>query len=201
VTVVSPVGGGWTIDRTLTWSYNANGGPAQAAVYVQIDTHPTFTAVDTWQSQWFSLSSSGCTIPAGVDLVGGTTYYWRVLANNGQTNSDWSASGSFRWATVPTATPVSPVNGARATSRVLTWAYNANGGPGQGGFILQISTHSDFGAIDIVDTGFTSSPYSSWTMPDGVWLANGTTFYWRVTVENDETGTPWSSTASFVWGG
>lgn len=198
--VVSPVNGIFTTSRVVTWTYLSNGGPGQAWYWIQVATDPGFGApiLDTAPVDGGATTYA---IPAGVSLTLGSAYYWRVAVANVNVGSDWSAAGSFFWGIQPTATIVSPDGGVLTTSRTLTWAYHDNGGPGQGCFRIQVSTYSDFAVLDIVNTLVTCYGASNWTMPDVVYLAHGTTFYWHVTVANGYTGSAWSPTGYFVWNG
>lgn len=198
----SPINGAWTTNRTLTWTYYSNGGPGQGCFRLQVSTSASFAVVDVVNSDVISSGSPTYAIPDGISLTIGTTYYWRVTVANGLIGSPWSATGSFNWGVVPGASPLSPVGGALTTSRTLYWTYYANGGPGQGCFRVQVSTSPDVADdVNIADSGVTCYSASNWTIPDGAYLAHGTTFYWHVTVANGIVGSAWSDTASFVWGG
>ena len=122
-------------------------------------------------------STGSCTVTA---LVNGTAYYFRVAAVNdlnavGLMSNEASATPA---ASVLTTVPGAPTGlAARAGDAqvTLTWAAPApNGGPQITGYNVYDGTTADFKA----STPVTSSASTSVTVTG---LANGTTYYFRVT--------------------
>jgi len=96
----------------------------------------------------------------------------------------------------PSATVTSPAANAwinRANS-TLNWTYSANGGAGQAKYQVQIATNSTFSPV-LSDSGQVASTASSYTIPSTLSLTDGTTYYYRVQV-ND--GTTWSAIGGAV---
>jgi RHS repeat-associated protein len=96
----------------------------------------------------------------------------------------------------PSATVTSPAANAwinRANS-TLNWTYAANGGAGQAKYQVQIATNSTFSPV-LSDSGLVASTASSYTIPSTLSLTDGTTYYYRVQV-ND--GTTWSAIGGAV---
>ncbi len=121
----------------------------------------------------------------------GTTYYWKVRANNGSGYSPWSAVWSFSTIGIGTPILISPANGAinqPLTSLVLDW-QDATGGTF---YEYQYGT----------DINFTSPAPASATTTVSTVTINGlplnTTYYWRVRTSDGTTQSPWSTVWSFT---
>jgi hypothetical protein len=198
VSLVSPVNGAAATNRTLSWTYSANGGAAQTQYNVQVANDSGFTGIiSTGPSSGGQTSAQ---IPSSAGLVYDNTYYWRVQVFNGNHWSAWSATWSFVFHGGPTATVASPVGAASTGSRTLTWTYHANGGPAQTGYKVELATDSNFGAI-LISTVFTWDPNGSYTIPGSTTLTDGAVYYWHVAVSDGYAGSPWSPSGSFTWAG
>lgn len=106
-TLVDPTGGEIVSSTTptLDWTHSDPDGDAQSAYQLQYATNSAFSAglVDTGT---VVSATSAYTTAA---LTRGTTYYWRVKTRDaGLLWSGWSATGSFKIASLPTATVTSP---------------------------------------------------------------------------------------------
>jgi len=121
----------------------------------------------------------------------GTTYYWKVRANNGSGYSPWSAVWSFSTTGIGTPILISPANGAinqPITSLVLDWLDAA------GGTFYEYQYGTDI--------NFTSPAPASATTTVSTVTINGlplnTTYYWRVRTSDGTTQSPWSTVWSFT---
>jgi hypothetical protein len=151
-------------DSSDTDSYN---------VYFGTTTSPPYAA-NVGVSQWD---------PAGMSP--GTTYYWRIVAQNATCGSNSGAEWSFSTCAVP-GTPGTPdpadTNSNIGTGSVLDWADS-----------------SDTDSYNVYFGTTTSPPYvanvgaSTWD-PSG--MAEGTTYYWRIVAQNancgSNSGAEWS---------
>ncbi len=121
-----------------------------------------------------------------------TTYYWRVRSSSLVGSSSWSSTWSFSTIPVPPVVPtlVSPINGAASQPLTLTVSWNAD--QAATSYRLQVSSSSSFSST-IVDDSTLTSPSGN-TGP----MANGTTYYWRVSATNaggtSAFSAPWSFT-------
>jgi RHS repeat-associated protein len=112
---LSPASAVWTASKRLTWTFSSPSGRPQTQFQVQLDDAPSFTSLLVDSGVVTSASGFWDHVAA---LVPGTTYYWRVRANDGTAWSDW-ASTSFRWDdVVPTGTLSSPANEAALSGTV-----------------------------------------------------------------------------------
>ena len=122
-------------------------------------------------------------------LIPGTTYYWRVKANNADGSSDWSASRSFTTnMTAPTLGL--PTNAATNSSiaPTLNWTAITNASS----YLVEISTDATF-------TTLLSAKNTVTTNSLGLsGLIAGTTYYWRVKANSSLTSSNWSASWSFT---
>ena len=145
----------------------------------------------------FSGSVSGTTTGLSVtsgNLSQGTTYYWKVRANNGSGYSPWSVVWTFSTTGIGTPILLSPSNGAinqPISNLILDW-QDASGGTF---YEYQYGT----------DVLFTSpAPTSSTSTVSTVTingLSNNTTYYWRVRTINGTNQSSWSTVWSFTTAG
>ena len=122
-------------------------------------------------------------------LTPGTTYYWRVKANNADGSSDWSASWSFT-TNMTTPTLSLPTNGATNSSiaPTLNWTAITNASS----YLVEISTDATF-------TNLVSAKNTVSTNSLGLTgLIAGTTYYWRVKANSEVASSSWSSVWSFT---
>ncbi len=126
-------------------------------------------------------------------LVSGTTYYWRVNAENNLGSSGWSSVWKFTTSVTQPATPVllTPANGTidLPTTVVFTW----NEVQGAVKYDLQVATASSFDSLAIDDSTIDADSYT------GKPLRPGTTYFWRVrAMVADGTWTAFSDPWSFT---
>lgn len=185
--------------------YNAS-DPDQDAIsyYFDIDRGPTFNSTALQRSD---------RLPAGVGdmtawrpplpLADRTTYYWRVIAYDGASYSDWT-TGSFvvNLANDPPSAPVilTPQDGAEL--QTLTPAlvvYNAAD--------PNLDDISYFFDVDQVPTFNSTALQRSGRMPEGVeditsWrpsaLTDNTTYHWRVVAFDGASYSEWAAGSFFV---
>jgi subtilisin family serine protease len=124
-------------------------------------------------------------------LSGGTVYYWRVNAGNGNGTSDWSPASSFT-TVIPApaaATLRGPANGATGVVLPPTLSWNAS--PGAATYRVQVSGSGDF-ATRVFDRSVATTSASA------TGLARGTGYYWRVRASNAGGASAWSATRKFT---
>ncbi|MCQ2285788.1 MAG: T9SS type A sorting domain-containing protein [Bacteroidales bacterium] len=117
----------------------------------------------------------------------GTTYYWRVRANNSVDTSNWSLIWSFT--TPGNVTLSSPVNNT-SISDLATYLY-WNTISGSNNYTVEIDTSNNF-TSPVYQTTTTSNDYSYFSN-----FHFGTTYYWRVRANNNVDTSNWSPVWSF----
>lgn len=161
------------VSTSPTLSWNASTG---ASTYrLQVSTSATFATIAIDRANLTTLSS------ALTGLAGSTTHYWRVSASNAGGSSAFSVPFRFTTAAAPPAAPatptlVSPVNGAKLTTRTPTLLWNASARAVT--YRVQISTSNSFRTVNFDNATLTAT---SVVTP---LLATKTTYYWRVSASN-----------------
>lgn len=165
---------------TLSWA--ASSGATQYDVYLGTSNPPT-TLVSSDQAGT-SYSYAG--------LANSTTYYWKVVAENGSGTTD--ATGSPRSFSTIVALPgtfnqTSPTNGAvdQAIAGSLTWQASANAAT----YDVYLDTNSSPTTIVSTNQAGTSYSYGG--------LLNSKLYYWKIVAKNvagstTATGAPWNLT-------
>ncbi|MBI3005412.1 MAG: T9SS type A sorting domain-containing protein [Ignavibacteriales bacterium] len=165
------------ISLSLTW--NASSGATSYRVQVSTDTSFASIVVD---------NSNVTTTSSDVGpLANNTSYFWRVNATNADGTSDWSSVWSF---TTMLAAPqlAAPPDSSIDQETTLTLSWNAVSGASS--YRLQVSTSSSFSSLAVNDSGLTE--ISRQVGP----LSNETAYFWRVSAENTDGISDWST----VWG-
>ncbi len=194
-----PIGGAtvYTTTPTLSW-YLGTGVSGTITYDVQLSSDPTFT--DGSQQQLYNVGQSGttATVPSG-RLLGGTTYYWRVLSHNGANTSAYSATTSFivdaGSTGNPTPIPSWPVGGATVYSLTptLSWYINS-GASGTVTYDIEVRTAASSFTGTPTNAGI---PGTSFTL--GSSLVSGTNYHWKVRLHSSTAGySNWSSEATFT---
>ena len=138
------------------------------------------------------------------ELAWNKTYHWRVRASadgrEGRVNGPWSATESFKTPPVPLGTPVpvSPINGATASSNPPVFVVNNGPVSGAGGavrLIFRVSTSQSFD--NVVSSFEVSMSGGSQTSTTSGPLAPGKVYYWRVLAKNSLFTTAWSEWERF----
>ncbi|MEO6096209.1 MAG: fibronectin type III domain-containing protein [Fibrobacteria bacterium] len=125
------------------------------------------------------------------DLDNGKTYYWRVRAQNGAGNSDYSDARKF---TVVVHAPdacvlISPTDNATDQKLNLTLTWHKV--PQASAYRIQMSLAPSFSTVSIDDSALTDTT-KSFTE-----LAANTQFYWRVRAKNAGGLGAWSEIRGF----
>jgi hypothetical protein len=140
-----------------------------------------------------SLIPSTATTYTDAAVNSGTTYYYRVRAENSVGYSVWS--NAINIVARPTASPVPAsfrVTQILQTSAVIAWNTPA-GNPAPISFTIQRATNTGFTTNVYTVTGI-SGHLNSW-VPTG--LTRNTTYYFRIQSVNAGTSSTWSTTLTF----
>ncbi|MCA9305703.1 MAG: hypothetical protein KDA16_04180 [Phycisphaerales bacterium] len=189
--LLTPANGATGVSQSplfLDWSNSAN---AQNYT-VQVDDNSNFTSPE------FSI---GATIATQLNIgsmpfTDGTTYFWRVIANNanGSTNSS-PAVASFTIGTLPPPPGafnlLTPANGATGVSQTPTLDFDWSDASGVATYELDVDNNSNFSSPEIALTGLTLSQRTIGGQP----LSPGVTYFWRVRAVNGQ-GTTISTPSS-----
>jgi hypothetical protein len=167
------------VSITIDWNQSTNA----TSYNLEVSTNSGFSTI----ANTLSNITSNTTSLTG--LLSGTTYYWRVKANNADGSSEWSASWSFT-TNMTTPTLSLPANGATNSSiaPTLTWTAITNASS----YLVEISTDATF-------TNLVSAKNTVTTNSLGLTgLIAATTYYWRVKANSAVTSSEWSSVWSFT---
>ena len=182
-TLATPANGATGLTQPVVLDWN---DVATATNYqVQVDNNSDFSSVALDQQTTVSTISAS-------SLTSGTTFYWRVRAQNSCGWGTWTASRNFAVAacTLPvTAALTLPANGATGLNQPI--ALDWNDVATVTGYQVQADNNSDFSS-PAIDQQLTASAYSA----SG--LTAATTFYWRVRAQNSCGWGPWSASNTFV---
>ena len=183
-TVTGPVTGP-PAGISLHWTDTAGAAPV-THMEVRRATDPGFTTA----LADFPLGPAATTY-TDTTVTEGTTYYYRVRAENEASNSAWSNTVTVVYTTIPAA-PAGLTATLTGSSVSLTWTAPASTAPTTQ-LRIQRATGPGFtsGVTDIL-TGPAATSYTD----SGV--AQGTTYYYRVRAENQASNSAWSNTASIL---
>jgi hypothetical protein len=170
------------VSITLDW----NSVTGASGYNVQVDNNDDFGSLLINQD---GLTSTEYTASG---LSAGTTYYWRVAAENScGVASSWSSTRNFTTSWTPETPSLStPSNGATCQSASLTLSWNSVSGATA--YDVEADNNDDF-----------SSPVTSQTDLSGTsasvsGLSSGTTYYWIVRAKNScGVYSSWSGSRSF----
>ena len=142
-----------------------------------------------------------CYAPRSPFVDEGTLYYWQVVPTLGggggytnggpaDLNGGFTSSPNFQHASVP-PTPIQPVGGAAVSGTILfQWSPAAEQVKN---YTIEISADPSFSS-DLAQDTTDATAYAAKTI-----FPVGTTLYWRVRVNNDDSnGLAWSGTSTFV---
>ena len=201
---VSPINGAVVSTQQPTFQINNAeiSGPATNAEYrFEVATNTSFSNL----AAVLTVGPGGSTILATPgELAWNKTYYWRVSASadgrEGRVNGPWSTTESFKTPLLPVGTPVpvSPINGAIASSNPPVFVVSNGAASGAGGAVKVIFRVSTTQSFDNVVSSF-EVPMSggSQTSATSGPLAPGKVYYWRVNAKNDIFITAWSAWQRF----
>ncbi|MEM1214177.1 MAG: PA14 domain-containing protein [Bacteroidota bacterium] len=162
---------------SLGWNF----APSASTYQVQVATNSNFSTIVRTQN---SITSTNWTVSPALD--NSTTYYWRVTAINSEGSTLASNAGISFDTEAPTPPPGSfslstPSGGSAGVSNspAFSWTSSAYAST----YTLVVSANSNFSNPVVNASNITGTSY---TPPAN--LAYGTTYYWRVTANNN-TGT------------
>ncbi|MFH0991063.1 MAG: FG-GAP-like repeat-containing protein [bacterium] len=179
-----------SMSATLNGSVNPNGSSTTA--YFEWSTNSSFSPLNTTSSQNIGSSTSATNISASLtSLTPGTTYYYRVFAQNtGGTVRGTTQNFTTLIQAPDVVTLSSPTNGA--SSQPVTVTLNWSSSARAASYRIQVSTSQLFSSLLLDDSTITtiSRQLSG--------LSGSITYYWRVSAKNAGGTTAWSSTWSFT---
>ncbi len=138
-------------------------------------------------------------------LPSGRNYFWRVMADDGANQSEWSAPREFE-ILMPTKfgppTPREPRNNQQldTTRPELKVANGSAQGPvGQAYYLFHVSDDSSFSSLKVNEETPQHGGGETKLRVPGT-LKYSTTYYWRARISDGETTSAWSETESFRTG-
>ena len=190
-------------DQPVTFAFDTatSSSPRPFTMRLQVASDYAFSKI-TFDRGGFEKPPTGSRISFRLpDRLPKGVYYWRVRAEDGANDSDWSAPAAFEALEqviigIPTAR--SPVNNERVTSRnpTLTAGNSSASGPYRAiQYQFQVSSNTSFTAVvsdAVVGQGNSTTAYGVSTT-----LTYDTTYYWRVRASDGEVTSDWIPTATF----
>lgn len=190
-------------DQPVTFAFDSatSSSPRPFTMHLQVASDYEFSKV-VFDRGGFEKPSDSSRISFRLpDRLAKGVYFWRVRAEDGANNSDWSAPASFEALEqiiigIPTAQ--SPVNNDRVSSRnpTLTANNSAASGPHKAiQYQFQVSSNPEFTGVvadAVVGEGGGTSSYAVSTT-----LNYDTTYYWRVRASDGDVTSDWIPTAIF----
>lgn len=140
---------------------------------LQVSTDSMFASANYNQS---GLTATTQTVSG---LANNILYYWRVNVSSSISTSGWSPNYHFWTVIAPSSFPVAiaPANGVTNQPIALTLSWNPVGGALS--YSVQVSTDSTFSSALFFNQGGVTTTTQPLTG-----LANGTTYFWRLSVSN-----------------
>jgi hypothetical protein len=129
-------------------------------------------------------------------------YYWRVRAEDGANNSDWSPPNTFEaleQVIIREPSPRSPMNNERVTTRTPTLTANNSVSSGPHKAIqYQFQLATDGGFNQVVADGIVGEAVNTTAFVVSTALTYDIAYYWRVRASDGEVTTAWSDVAAFA---
>lgn len=190
-------------DQPVTFAFDSasSSSPRPFTMHLQVASDYPFAHV-VFDRAGFEKPSSGTRISFRLpDRLPKGVYYWRVRAEDGANNSDWSAPAAFEaldQIIIGIPTTVSPINNDRVTSRTptLTAGNSVSSGPHRAiQYQFQGSTNASFTGVVADVTVGEGSGTTAYVVPSS--LSYDTTYYWRVRASDGDVTSDWTPTAVF----
>lgn len=190
-------------DQPVTFGFDtaSSSSPRPFTMHLQVASDYAFTNI-AFDRAGFEKPSSGNRISFRLpDRLPKGVYYWRVRAEDGANNSDWSAPAAFEaleQVVIGIPTAVSPNNNERITTRTPTLraGNSTKSGPYKAvQYQFQGSTNSSFTGVVADAVVGEGSGTTSFAVPSN--LSYDTTYYWRVRASDGEVTSDWTPTAVF----
>jgi RHS repeat-associated protein len=121
----------------------------------------------------------------------GATYWKRLMASENGSCCDPELAVTYHR---PVATPAAT---NWTASRTRTWTYSDPQGHAQSHYRVEVATSSSFGTI-LSSSGVLAGAATSWAIPGGVSLTNGTEYWYRVKVKDGSGWSDWG-VSTFLW--
>jgi hypothetical protein len=181
--LLSPGDASTAITVTPNFTWNASSGAT--SYKLQVSVNSSFSSFVYNQGGLTNLSQQ----ISGLDPL--SIYYWRVNASNNAGTSDWSTVWSFTTTGPSPIVPVlsSPVNNSTIYSAPLSLTWIASSGATS--YTLQVSLNSSFTSFVYNQTGLT-------TLSQQVTGLTASTYYWRISANNNYGQSGWSIVWSFT---
>ena len=183
--LVSPVNAARDLPTTITFRWQE---AADADLYeLELSTSLNFDPLS------LSVVGIDTTVATVADLEFDTQYFWRVRAINPAGPSVFSSAFTFFTRIAPPEDVpelLSPADGADGLATAVTLAWSTLAGADS--FRVQVSTDSTFAAGGVYADSTLAS--TSFALRD---LADGATYYWRVSASNESGQGPWSGASAF----
>jgi transcriptional regulator CtsR len=144
---------------------------------------------------WAPITNLGINVTSysSTGLMAGTTYYYRVLAQNAAGRSAYSNEAYAATSGIVPFAPSSLTATAASSSQInLTWRDNSTN---EGGFMIERKTGVSGTWAPIINVGINVTSYSS------TGLMAGTTYYYRVLAQNAAGRSAYSNEASAATSG
>ena len=190
-------------EQPITFAFDAptSTSPRPFALHVQLSTSISFASV-VFDRSGLEMPTSGTRITVRLsDRLAAGVYYWRVRAEDGANDSDWSPTAAFealQQVIIGVPIPVSPVGNVRASSRTpeLVVDNAQSSGPHAAvQYQFQVSTDPTFPstlANTVVGEGGGQTKATV-----GTTLNYDATYYWRARAGDGETISDWTQSAAF----
>ena len=167
------------LNITLNWNQSTNA----SSYTIEVSQSSGFSTIAN------SLNALTTNSTSLTGLTPGTTYFWRVKANNADGSSEWSTTWSF---TTSLAAPTlsAPLNAATNSSLAptLSWTAITNASS----YLVEISTDVTFANLVSAKNIVTTNSLSL------TGLTAGARYFWRVKANSSSTSSNWSAVWSFT---
>jgi hypothetical protein len=204
---VSPAQGAEVLNSDpirLTWSNSSSSGVRPLWYVVEVAADSNFGTKVYTNGKVLPAEGARTTVVVDVKLNAEATYFWRVRADDGANNSEFSFTSRFDLV-VPVSlgapAAVSPSGGQTITGTSTTLVANNGSVTGRAGSVemrFQVATDQAFtSVVASMATGRSGGATTSVTTPA---LGANTLYYWRAFATNGTVSSPMSNVQSFRTG-